>query len=63
MKKLQIDFSESINEGDVKSTTWVCRHTNPDICGKNSIPGIYAFTTYDCICRKPSRAWRKNVNR
>lgn len=59
MKKMQIDFSAPINEGDTESTTWGCRHTNPDICGNNSIPGICAFVTDDCICRKPSRAWRK----
>ncbi len=62
MKKMQIDFCAPLNEDDTANTTWGCRHTNPDICGSNGIPGICAFASEDRICRKPSQAWRKNMN-
>ena len=40
-------------------STYGCRANNSDICGNNSIQGICAFVSDDCICRKPSRAWKK----
>ncbi|WP_075721439.1 hypothetical protein [Roseburia sp. 499] len=62
MNKVQFGFSEPLNEGDTENTTLGCRHTNPDICGSNSIPGLCAFESEDGICRKPSRAWKKRYN-
>lgn len=56
MKKMQIDFSTPINEGDTETTTRGCRHTNPEICGNNGIPRVCAFVSVDGICKKPSRA-------
>lgn len=62
MNKIQIGFSEPLNDGDTENTTLGCRHTNPDICGSNGIAGICAFESEDGICIKPSRAWRKKYN-
>lgn len=44
---------------DTETQTYGCRHTNPDICSNNSIPGLCAFTSDDCICKKPPRSWKK----
>ena len=58
-KDLLIAFNASLHELDSEIQTFGCRQKNPDICGNNSLSGICAFTSDDCICRKPSRAWRK----
>ncbi len=36
---------------------------NPDICANNSIDNICAFILEDCICKKPSCAWKKQYNK
>ena len=56
---LHIPFSAPLNEKDTESQTYGCRQNNPDICSYNSMPGVCAFTSDDCICKKPSRAWKK----
>ncbi len=58
-KDLHIPFSAPLNAQDNETQTYGCRQNNPDICGNNSIPGVCAFTNDDCICKKPSRAWKK----
>lgn len=58
-KDLLIAFNAPLHEQDSEIQTFGCRQKNPDICGNNSLLGICAFTSDDCICRKPSRAWRK----
>lgn len=56
---LCVKFDAPLNEGDTEFQTYGCRQNNPDICGSNGIVGICAFVSRDCICRKPSRAWKK----
>ena len=63
MKGLKVMFSAPLNTADTEKQTWGCRANNPDICGNNGIPGICAFVSDDCICRKPSRAWKKQFNK
>ena len=58
-KNLKIPFSAPLNDGDTETTTYGCRQNNPDICANNSLPGVCAFVSDDCICRRPSRAWKK----
>jgi len=58
-KELLIAFNAPLHEKDSEMQTYGCRQKNPDICGNNSLVGICAFTTDDCICRKPSRAWKR----
>ena len=57
--KLKIAFDAPLNKEDSFSQTYGCRANNPDICSNNSLPNICAFTSNDCICKKPSRAWKK----
>jgi hypothetical protein len=58
-KTLKVPFDAPLNELDSEVQTFGCRQKNPDICGNNSLPDVCAFATDDCICRKPSRAWKR----
>lgn len=62
-KVLKIAFSAPLNEQDSETQTYGCRQNNPNICANNSIPGICAFTSADCICKKPSRSWKKQFHK
>ena len=59
---LHFSFNAPLNKQDSETQTYGCRQNNPNICANNSIPNICAFATDDCICRKPSRAWKKKYN-
>ena len=59
MNKELLRYKGPLNEKDCNDKTYSCRHTNPDICSNNSIPNICAFTSDDCICKKPPRSWEK----
>lgn len=50
---------DKLHKEDTEIQTFGCRHTNPDICSNNSIPGVCAFTSDDCICKRPPRSWKK----
>lgn len=50
-------FDSPLQVGDMETQTIGCRHTNPEICGKNSIQGKCAFTSKDNICRTPPASW------
>ncbi len=56
---------ESDEELYSSSTTdaYGCRANNPDICGNNGMDGVCAFVREDCICKKPSRAWKRQYNK
>ena len=58
-KNLKISFNAPLHATDSETQTYGCRANNPDICASNSLPGICAFVSEDCICHKPSRAWKK----
>ena len=62
MKELKIPFSAPLHKFDTENQTYGCRQNNPDICAHNSMPGICAFASEDCICKKPSRAWKRKYN-
>lgn len=59
MNKLRVPFNSPLNEKDTENQTFGCRQNNPDICASNSIPNVCAFTSEDCICKRPSRAWKR----
>lgn len=63
MKALHIKFDAPLNKLDTEKQTYGCRANNPDICSNNSIPGVCAFSSNDFVCRKPSRAWKKQYNK
>lgn len=52
-------FHEPLREKDTLDQTEGCRHTNPDICANNRMPGVCAFVCADGICRRPPRSWAK----
>lgn len=58
-KDLKIPFNAPLNEKDTEYQTYGCRANNPDICASNELEGVCAFSSSDCICKKPSRAWKK----
>lgn len=58
-KELKISFNAPLHPFDTEKQTYGCRANNPDICSNNYLPGVCAFASDDCICKKPSRAWKK----
>ena len=60
---LRIPFNVLFNSLDSSTQTYGCRQNNPDICGNNGLPGICAYASEDHICRKPSRAWKKQYDK
>lgn len=59
----KIAFNAPLNDADSETQTYGCRQNNPNICGSNGIVGVCAFVSEDKICRKPSRAWRKQYSK
>jgi len=57
--KVRVPFGSPLRPDDTENQTFGCRHTNPDICGFNSMEGKCAFVKDDGICLKPSQSWRK----
>lgn len=62
-KKLRVPFNAPLQSGDTVDTTLGFRANNPDICANNALEGICAFTSKDGICRKLSRAWKKQYEK
>ena len=60
---LYIGFHAPLNDKDTDSQTYGCRANNPDICSNNGIVNVCALVSDDCICRKPSRAWKKQYQK
>lgn len=56
---LKVAFNAPLNEKDSEKETYGCRANNPDICANNGLENICAFSSEDCICKRPSRAWKK----
>lgn len=56
---LHIGFNDPLNKLDTEDRTYGCRANNPNICANNGIEGICAFSSDDKMCKKPSRAWKK----
>lgn len=61
-KKLRIPLNAPLTEQDTETQTYGCRANNPDICSSNYLMGVCAFASDDCICKKPSRAWKKKYH-
>lgn len=62
-RDLKIPFHAPLHPQDTETQTFGCRANNPDICGSIEAPNICAFACSDCICRKPSRAWKKQYQK
>lgn len=52
-------FHASLHPLDSETQTVGCRHTNPDICGKNGLPKVCALVRADEICLAPPSSWPK----
>jgi hypothetical protein len=50
---------EPLHEKDSLEKTYGCRHAQPAICGKNSVPDKCAFTREDGMCYVPPTSWKK----
>ena len=59
VKQLKIAFDAPLHEQDTENQTYGCRANNPDICSNCYLPKVCAFSSEDSICKKPSRAWKK----
>ena len=60
---LRVSFKAPLRPGDTSEVTVGCRANNPDICANNGLEGICAFVAKDGICRRPSRAWKKQYQK
>ena len=52
-------FHAPLQPGDSPTATLGCRHTNPEICRKNGMPGVCAFVREDGRCYAPPASWPK----
>ncbi len=62
-RQLKVSFHEKLNVLDSEDQTFGCRANNPDICANNGIPDMCAFASVDGICRRPSKAWKKQYQK
>jgi hypothetical protein len=58
-KNLHFPIRNPLHEKDSSTSTYGCRHSNPDICGFCYMDKVCAFVTDDDICRHPSRFWAR----
>lgn len=56
-------FNQPLRPGDTEKQTVGCRHTNPDICAKNRLPGKCAFVRNDKMCLAPPSSWLKQYRK
>lgn len=52
-----------LDKTDTEVQTYGCCQNNLDICENNGLADICAFPCKDCICRKPSRAWKNQYQK
>lgn len=62
-KEFCVPFNSPLNKEDTEVQTKGCRANNPDICAFNGIADTCAFMRADHICKKPSRAWKKQYTK
>ena len=55
-------FHEPLDARDTPEQTVGCRHTNPDICAKHSLPAC-AFVRADGVCKAPPKSWPKQFEK
>ena len=56
-------FHAPLKPKDTATQTGVNRHSNPDICGNNSLFNVCAFVTPIGMCMKPPHSWPKQFKR
>lgn len=60
---LRFSFHSPLNDKDSESQTFGCRHTNPDICGKNRMNNVCAFVRKDSVCTAPPASWKRQFGK
>lgn len=63
LKDLKVPFNAPLNAEDSEEQTKGCRANNPDICAYNGVSGVCAFVNSDGVCKKPTRAWKKQYQK
>lgn len=63
IKKYKVSFNAPLRAGDTETQTEGCRANNPDICSSNMLSEICAFCNDDHICKRPSRAWKRQYQK
>ncbi len=48
-----------LQPGELADRTVGCRQSQPNSCGRNSLPSVCAFARADGICLAPPTCWRK----
>ncbi len=48
---------------DRETQTHGCRQASPNVCGKNSLPGVCAFVRKDNICLSPPNSWKRQYEK
>jgi hypothetical protein len=56
-------LNDPLHPNDSEDKTYGCRHSNPDICGKNSMLNVCAFVREDGICLEPLKSWKKQYRK
>ena len=57
--KQQDAFHQPLHPEDTETQTLGCRHTNPIICSRHSLPTVCAFVRDDKMCLAPPKSWPK----
>ena len=52
-----------LNPEDTETQTLGCRHSNPNVCGKNGLEDVCAFVREDRLCLAPPRSWPKQFRK
>lgn len=61
--KQSLRHHEPLRPGDTEQQTVGCRHSNPEICAKNSLADVCAFVRVDGICLSPPLKWPQQFQR
>jgi hypothetical protein len=56
-------FHAPLHPLDTVTQTHGCRHTNPIICSRHSLPSVCAFAREDNICLAPPVSWAKQYKK
>jgi predicted nucleic acid binding AN1-type Zn finger protein len=56
-------FHAPLHPLDSEKQTYACRHTNPNVCAKHSLPGVCAFVRKNNICLSPPNTWKKQFQK
>ena len=59
----KLAFHAGLNPLDSEHQTHGCRHTNPNVCAKHSLPGVCAFVRKDNICLSPPQSWKNQYEK